>query len=172
MREAIKELKEAIKREDNGRNQKRLLAVLYHQLKYSNVRIAELLVLSVNTVAIYIRRYNEGGIEWLCYSEKPSGRPKRLTLDQETQFKETICRKTPDELGFKPHKNWTLEIMIAYIKREYGVTYATSGMWDLTQRLRLSWTRPTYVLAKADPEKQAAFLDEFEDIKKPFEQKN
>jgi len=33
-------------------------------------------------------------------------------------------------------------------------------------RLKLSYTRPTYVLAKADPEKQKQFREDFETVKK------
>jgi len=35
-------------------------------------------------------------------------------------------------------------------------------------RLNLSFTRPTYTLAKADPQKQEEFKEKFELLKKPF----
>ena len=41
-----------------------------------------------------------------------------------------------------------------------------NGMLEMFHRLNLSYTRPAYVLAKADPAKQAQFMDDFEDIKK------
>jgi putative transposase len=39
-------------------------------------------------------------------------------------------------------------------------------MLQVFHRLNLSYTRPTYTLAKADKEKQEAFKQEFEDLKK------
>ena len=57
--------------------------------------------------------------------------------------------------------------MIMYVEREWGVTYTVRGMSLLMERLGLSYTRPTYTLAKADPEKQRVFLEEtFPDLKK------
>jgi len=40
-------------------------------------------------------------------------------------------------------------------------------MIDVLHRLNLSYTRPTYTLAKADPQKQEEFKQEFELLKKP-----
>ena len=40
-------------------------------------------------------------------------------------------------------------------------------MLQVLYRLDLSYTRPTYTLAKADPEKQEAFKQDFEVLKKP-----
>jgi transposase len=42
-----------------------------------------------------------------------------------------------------------------------------SGMLEMLQRLNLSYTKPTYNLAKADPQKQEEFKQEFELLKKP-----
>lgn len=39
-------------------------------------------------------------------------------------------------------------------------------MLNLLHRIKLSYTRPTYSLAKADPEKQEKFREELESIKK------
>ncbi|MDE7242988.1 MAG: winged helix-turn-helix domain-containing protein [Oscillospiraceae bacterium] len=46
--------------------------------------------------------------------------------------------------------------------------FSERGMRDVFYRLNLSCTRPAYVLAKADPQKQAEFLERLEDIKKSF----
>ena len=39
-------------------------------------------------------------------------------------------------------------------------------MLNLLHRIKVSYTRPTYSLAKADPEKQEKFREELESIKK------
>jgi putative transposase len=51
-------------------------------------------------------------------------------------------------------------------KKKYGVVFTDRGVRALLYRLGLSYTRPTYTLAKADPEKQEAFKEEFETAKK------
>lgn len=40
-------------------------------------------------------------------------------------------------------------------------------MAEVLYRMELSFTRPTYTLAKADPQKQEQFKQDFELLKKP-----
>ena len=65
-------------------------------------------------------------------------------------------------LPLSVHNLFTRSITVDH----YGVTFSERGMRDVFYRLNLSYTRPTYVLAKADPQKQAEFLEKLEDIKK------
>ena len=51
-------------------------------------------------------------------------------------------------------------------QRQFQVTFSKRGMLNLLHRIKLSYTRPTYSLAKADPEKQEKFREELESIKK------
>ena len=39
-------------------------------------------------------------------------------------------------------------------------------MWVILHRLNLSYTRATYVLKKADKDKQAKFIEDFKELKK------
>ena len=55
-----------------------------------------------------------------------------------------------------------------YVKKQFGVEFSERGMRDVFYRLRLSYTRPTYTLAKADPVKQEAFKERLEQLKKNF----
>jgi len=75
-------------------------------------------------------------------------------------------KDTPEESGFDGVKNWTAKLACEWVSRNFGVRYSINGMLDLFHRLNLSYTRPTYVLAKADPEKQERFKTDFEDLKK------
>jgi transposase len=42
----------------------------------------------------------------------------------------------------------------------------------MLKRLGLSYTRPTYVLAKADKQKQEQFIEEFNEVKKTSKWRN
>ncbi len=53
-----------------------------------------------------------------------------------------------------------------YVKNRFGVGFSERGMRDVFYRLKLSYTRPTYTLAKADPVKQEEFKERLEGIKK------
>lgn len=56
--------------------------------------------------------------------------------------------------------------MRKWIEREFQITYSERGNRGIFYRQNLSFTRPTYTLEKADPEKQASYQQEFEEVKK------
>jgi len=77
-----------------------------------------------------------------------------------------ILNNVPFDVGFAAEFNWTAGLIAKYIKREYGYDYSIRGITGMLDRMRLSYTRPTYVLANADKEKQEKFMQDFESIKK------
>jgi putative transposase len=72
----------------------------------------------------------------------------------------------PKDVGFALFVNWTAPLACQWVLKEYGVSFSERGMRDVFYRLKLSYTRPTYTLKKADPEKQEIFKAEFEELKK------
>lgn len=90
------------------------------------------------------------------------GAPRMLTDKQEKQLYDVILTKTPDEVGFLYRKNWTSSLAVKWVKENFEVEYSINGMLNLLHRIKLSYTRPTYTLAKADPVKQEAFKQELE----------
>ena len=139
--------------------------IFLHMDGLSNTRIAEIVLVDRKTVGVYINQYIEGGIDALV-PKKPPGRPRLLTEEQELQVYATISNNTPEDVGFDGIKNWTAKIACLWVTQKFGVKYSVNGMLDLFHRLNLSYTRPTYVLAKADPEAQKRFKEHFEDVKK------
>jgi hypothetical protein len=77
-----------------------------------------------------------------------------------------ILTKTPVEVGFPAEFNWTAGLIVKFIKREYGLNYSIHGITGIFERLGLSYTRPTYVLAAADKQKQQQFVKDFVKVKK------
>ncbi|WP_441652441.1 IS630 family transposase, partial [Enterococcus faecium] len=119
-----------------------------------------------HTVSHYVKNYCHNGIQGLV-SKKQSGRPSRLTDEQEAELVQLVAYHTPEEVGFKSRANWTLAIVCDLILREWSYGYTQKGVADLLHRLGLSWTRPTYTLKKADSKKQQVFLEEtFPSLKK------
>jgi len=144
---------------------RKYLVIRLHMKGLTNKHIAEIVALDRKTVGIYIRKYILWGVDELIPKKSP-GRPCFLTKEQEQQIYNAISEKTPDEEGFEGIKNWTAKIACLWVFQQFGVQYQVNGMLDLFHRLKLSYTRPTYVLAKADPEKQEQFRKDFEVVKK------
>ncbi len=97
---------------------------------------------------------------------KAKGRERKLTAEQESELYEVISEKLPKDVGLEPFCNWTAPLACKYVKNRFGVEFSERGMRDVFYRLKLSYTRPTYTLAKADPVKQEEFKERLEGIKK------
>jgi len=161
----IQNLKKLAREAKNWRMKKRYDAVRLSLEKYTYTEIARILDITYQTVSIYVKAYKESGIEGLTMNYSP-GRTKKLTDEQEQSLYNCISTKLPKDVGFKPFVNWTAHLVCEWVLKEFGVQFSERGMRNIFTRLQLSYTRPTYVLKKADPIKQEAFKDEFEHIKK------
>lgn len=154
----LEEIKQAMKKEKDRRMFERYQA-LYLYLKGTRAEeIAPILNRSVKTVKGYIRAFETGGLSALQMNHSP-GAPVRLTKEQQEKLKQTIVSSVPCDVGFTARHNWTLEIIAAFIKREFGYTYSLRGVSKMMQRQGLSYTKPTYTLAAADEEKQREFAE-------------
>lgn len=160
-----RELLEVSKKEKRVKQKKRYDTVVLYQEGYSRKEIAKVLHIPYRTVCDHVRRYQDGGIEALRIKKQP-GADKKLTEEQEQEFLGIIATKTPEEAGVGIFANWTSPLACRLIKERYGVSYSDRGMRNLFERLGLSYTRPTYTLKKADPQKQEQFREKFEGLKK------
>ena len=161
----IEELSKLSKQEKNVKQKKRYDVVLLHLEGKTNGKISEYLHVSLRAVSTYLSLYRNGGVNSLLI-KKQAGAKKKLTNEQEAELKETISNYTPEEAGVGIFANWTAPLACELVKKRYQVQFSERGMRNLFERIGLSYTRPTYTLAKADPVKQEAFRNEFERLKK------
>ena len=162
---SVMELRHLSKQEKDVRQKARYEVALLHAEGKSSQDISEFLHIPYRTVAWYVSLYEKGGAQALKLGKAP-GAKKKLTDEQEKELYDTISNHTPEEAGVGIFANWTAPLACEYVKVHFGASYSPRGMRDLFYRLRLSYTRPTYTLKKADPEKQEAFREEFESLKK------
>ncbi len=107
------------------------------------------------TVSDINQKYFKEGLAGIPDKPHP-GRPRRLTEEQELAIKEMILTKLPYDVGFPAEFKWTAGLVVAkYIKREFNFEYTIRGITKMSKRLNLSYTRPTYVLAKADKQNKS-----------------
>jgi transposase len=116
------------------------------------------------TVYNNLKKYEKGGIP-LLHPNYGTGRPRKMTTAQEEELYDTIKNKLPNEVGFAPFANWTSSFAAKWIEQKFNIQFSDRGVRKIFERLNLSYTRPTYTLKKADPEKQEAFINEFEQVK-------
>lgn len=161
----IQEIKEAMKKTKDKRMYQRYHVVYLHLKGHMNKDISGMVGLCQHTVGTYVNAYKANGLEGLVMG-KSTGAPKLLTAEQEQQLFKVITTQTPDQVGIPNRKNWDSHIACEWVKNTFGVEYTARGMLDVLRRLNLSYTRPTYTLAKADSQSQEEFKQEFELLKK------
>jgi transposase len=162
----IEEIKEAMKKTDSKRMYQRYHVVFLHLKGLMNKDIAGIVGLCQHTIGKYVNAYKKEGLEGLKMG-KSTGAPKFLTDEQEQKLFEVITTYTPDQVGIPNRKNWDSNIACQWVKSNFGIEHTPRGMLDVFHRLGLSYTRPTYTLKKADPQKQEEFKKDFELLKKP-----
>lgn len=161
-------IKAVIKENKDLRMHERYQTILLDLHGVSKKDISKIIGRSLSTVYNYINAYRKEGIKGLRL-EQPPGRRPFLTAEQEQRVYQTIVNQTPADVGFPAKMNWTSPIIRKWIERDFGVSYSDRGTRELLYRLKLSFTVPTYTLAKADPAKQDTFVQEFEAYKKTLE---
>lgn len=168
----LQAVEQRLKSEQSRRMYERYQAIRLHLMGNAICQIASILKRTDKTIKTYIRSYQELGLEGMGMKFS-TGKPPRLTEEQQVLLKQTIIDFLPHEVGFPSKFNWTLELIRAYILHEFGKEYSIRGVSKMMKRLGLSYTKPTYTLAAADEEKQKEFVETtFPEVKKIRKRRN
>ena len=116
--------------------------------------MAKLLLLDDDTIRTWHRLDEEAGIEGLT-SLGYEGSACRLNGEQQARLKACISETLPR----------TTREVGAWIEKACGISYqGRSGLIALLHRLGMQHRKPKAVSRKLDPDRQAAFIKEYEDL--------
>lgn len=149
-------LKQKARRETNAKQRDRFRAVAMAIEGMTTPVIMERLERSKNFVQRWSYAYRDGGIEALVEKQR-SGRPVKLSPDEEAAFKQRIT-DGPTEADATCTLRGT--DARAILESEFGVQYSLPGVYALMHRLGLSCLKPRPQHLKNDPEKMQQWLDE------------
>ena len=136
-----------LKIERDHRHVDRIRIILLLDKNWSYAKIAEVFFIDPKTITNYKNRYLEYGVAGLL-NDGYAGRTPLLRNDE----KEILKRDLEEHL-FKS----VLEV-VGHVKNRFGVFYSLSGMRYLLLNLGFSFKKAKGVPAKADIEKQRAFI--------------
>jgi len=91
---------------------------------------------SFKSITNWVHRYNKGGVEALKDSPH-SGRPSRLSIEQIEDLRKTILEQSPEQHGFNSG-TWSGPIVIALVKKKYGVDYGKAQIYNLLHKMGLT----------------------------------
>ena len=116
--------------------------------------IAKVMFLDDDTIRTWYRLYQDDGIEGLA-GVGFGGSACRLSDAQQDRLKSWIAETLPR----------TTREVGGWIESECGVTYESRcGLIALLHRLGMEHRKPKAVSSKLDPEKQAAFIKQYENL--------
>lgn len=144
------------KKESNKRVHERLLAI--HHLCNGKTRheAAAIVGRSDEWLRAWTLKYHSGGYNNLI-NKKPPGRITYLTKEQEQKLVQEIIEMQDNRDGGRI----TGPEIAAHIKLEYGVTYKGNSIYDLLERLGLTWVSSRSKHPKSDPVAQKNFKQTF-----------
>ena len=146
-------LQDEIRRNPECRYNHRLHGLLLVAQGMSAVQVARLLGDAPRTVQYWVRRFKQKGLAGLWEAERP-GRPPRLSPQQLLVVKNAL-RQSPAELGWGTNF-WDGKTLSAWIKQCFGVPLGVRRCQYLVRQLRFRLRKPRPVMARANPEHQAA----------------
>lgn len=144
----------------------RVMAVRLVMEGYLGKEVASMVNVCRQTVSHYVSLFNEGGLELLLHRDFAPGREPFLTEEQQEEIKQLVLTTTPAEMGWDVASAWNTKLLQSYVEKHFGVSISREALRKLLHRKGLSWTRPTYTLAKGDPDRQKNFEKQIDFIKK------
>ncbi len=145
--ETLAELEMQYKATRDRRVAERILCVILKAKQRSHQEIADILLITTNTVSAWLHCYLIEGLETLCQMDA-GGRAPQLTEAQLSELQTEL-----DQRLF----NTAAEVADWVFKR-FGVTYSERGMQALLNRLDFTFQKTRLVPSRANEQAQEDFL--------------
>ena len=146
------DFKSLISKETNGRLRIRLLAMLHIREGANRTETAKYLKVNRRMVNDWAKRFFNEGLDGL--KEKPrTGRPKKLTIEQLSQFSEYVKSEAVKPNGGRLNGH----DFANYIDDKFDVRYTVQNVYLLLHQLNFSWITSRSKHPKQSEEKQEDF---------------
>jgi transposase len=144
-------LEQQHKVEPNSDISDRIKAILLANKGWTQVHIAEALLIHVTTVWDHLNDY----LRSQKLNNNSGGSTSKLNETQTQELIEHLEKNTYPS---------TKEIIV-YVKSTYGVNYTQQGMYDWLTHHKFSHKKPKGTPAKYDEQRQAAFIKKYDELK-------
>ncbi len=133
---------------------RRANAILLLDRGWSFAAIAEALFIDDLTIRIWVKEFQEGGVEALVLFDLKggTGRLSPLQIDELRAWATRVLPTSTTEIG-------------QFILERFGFDYGRSGLIKLMNRIGFDWKKPESVPDRIDAETQQKFIDAHEDLR-------
>ncbi len=146
--EEIEQLHHERLRHPHPRVRQRCEVVYLKALEFPHKEIGRIMRLSQPTVRSYLKMYQESGLEKL----------KELNFYQPTS--ELNAHREEIKAEFEAHPPATANEAAERIEKLTGIRRSPTQVREFLKRMGMKWRKVGHIPAKADPERQQAFLEE------------
>ncbi|KXA91977.1 hypothetical protein AKJ64_04270 [candidate division MSBL1 archaeon SCGC-AAA259E17] len=156
----VENLKELRGKVDDPRVRDRITAVIMEERGYERREMADILSVHRETVRLWIKRFDESGIEGLWDKERP-GRPSKLTESEKEQLREDL-EKSPQEFGYESEV-WSTKMVLDHLLNEYEVEYHPRYIQRFLRSLGFELKKPRpehYRVSEEDREKYYRLIED------------
>lgn len=152
--EQIDTLKKRHKTEKSGYVRDRIKAVILRNSGWSEEKIAEALLIHIDTVKRHLKDYHDSEKKKL--KSENGGSSSKLNDAQKTELLNHL----------EAHTYTKAQDICEYVKLNYNINYTVSGMISWLSANGFSYKKPKQTPLKADPEKQKVFIEYYEKLKR------
>lgn len=159
---SVSEIENLLKSKEDYKTAARLVSILPIAKGESSRKAQELLLLSHNQICIWVKRFNELGLEGL--KDKPkTGRKPKISSEQLVWLKDVVLNESPTKHGFNT-ETWTAPLIVIIIEKKCNIIYSDDMIYViLKKKLGLTYKKGKGFYAEAKPEVREKFV---EDLKK------
>ena len=145
--ETVTDLEQEYKAQRDRRVAERILCILLKAKHRTHQEIADILLITTNTVSEWLHCYVAHGLETLCQMDA-GGRAPQLAEAQLNELQTELDQ----------HLFGTAAEVAAWVWKSFGVTYSERGMQALLQRLGFTFQKTRLIPSRADTQAQEDFL--------------
>jgi len=155
---SVSDIEALLKSKEDYKIALRLFSILPIAKGESSRKAQELLLLSHNQICIWVKRFNEFGIEGL--NDRPkTGRKPKITNEQLNWLKNVVLNESPTNFGFNT-ETWTAPLLVKVIKKHCNITYSDDMVYViLKKKLCLTHKKGKGFYAEAKPEVREKFVE-------------
>lgn len=158
---SVSEIENLLKSKEDYKIAARLVSILPIAKGESSRKAQELLLLSHNQICIWVKRFNEFGLEGL--KDKPrTGRKPKISEEGLVWLKNLIINESPTKYGFNT-ETWTAPLIVIVLETKCNIRYSDDMVYVILKKLGLSYQKGKGFYAEAKKEVREKFV---EDLKK------
>ena len=135
----------------------RLDAIKLLQQGSRRIEVCQQVGCSYDTLTSWLKQYLNGGLNELV-NPITHQKPSRLSIEQQQQLKVMVLTQRPTDYGIE-RQMWTGAILSEVIAQRFEVQLKDSRIYELLEKLGLSYQRAHRDYANADPIAQQEWIE-------------